>query len=73
MGLAGWVRLRGGAIRALPVTAAVDCELDLDAQGLPIAVAFEPEGDRGGDDQLFELYQDLADAMALDGAVDERD
>ena len=73
MGMAGWVRLGGGVIRALP--AALDCELelDLDGQGLPIAVAFELAGDREREDQQFELYQDLADAMAQDGSLDEQD
>jgi hypothetical protein len=71
MGMAGRVRLGGGTIRALP--AAADVEIDLDAQGLPVAVAFEQADDRGGADRCFALYQDLADAMALDGALDELD
>lgn len=72
MGMAGWVRLGERAIRALP--AAVDCELDLDGQGLPIAFAFdlsdaEPDG-AGGAEKGFELYQDLADAIAQDEGVE---
>jgi hypothetical protein len=71
MGMAGWVRLGRGTIRALP--SATECEVDLDAQGLPIAVAFDSEGDAEADDQTFELYQDLADAIRLDGGLDELD
>lgn len=71
MGMAGWVRLGSGTIRALP--AATECEIDLDAQGLPIAVAFDSEGDEAADDQTFALYQDLADAIRLDGGLDELD
>jgi len=71
MGMAGWVRLGNGSIRALP--AATECEIDLDAQGLPIAVAFDSEGDEASDDQTFALYQDLADAIRLDGGLDELD
>ena len=71
MGMAGWVRLGSGTIRALP--AATECEIDLDGQGLPIAFAFDSEGDRAAEDQIFELYQDLADAIRLDGGLDELD
>lgn len=71
MGMAGWVRLGRGTIRALPST--TECEIDLDAQGLPIAVAFDSEGDEAASDQTFELYQDLADAIRLDGGLDELD
>jgi hypothetical protein len=71
MGMAGWVRLGGGMIRSLPAVAG--CELDLDAQGRPIAVAFERTDEGKDADGRFELYQDLADAMTRDGALDELD
>jgi len=71
MGMAGTVRLGSGTIRALP--ASTECELDLDGQGLPIAFAFDSESDEAAEDQTFELYQDLADAIRLDGGLDERD
>ena len=74
MGMAGRVRLGEGALGALP--AASDWELDLDGQGLPIAVAFETADDREGNadgEDGFGLYQDLADAIALDGGLDDVD
>jgi len=69
MGKAGWVRLGRGKLRALPAWA--PCEMDLDAQGVPVAIAFEVA--EGEADDGFGLYPDLADAIAGDGGLDELD
>jgi hypothetical protein len=57
MGMAGWVRLGGGSLRALP--AGSECEIALDA---------EVVGDADGN---FDLYPDLAEAMAHDGGFED--
>jgi hypothetical protein len=71
MGMAGKVRLGKGVIRALP--AALDCELELDESGLPVAIAFDLRGDQTDTETTFDLYPDLADAIAQDGGLDELD
>jgi hypothetical protein len=75
MGMAGSVRLGTGVLRALP--AGLECEIDLDGDGRPVSFAFDVDGDEAGEqpaeEKTFALYQDLADAIALDGGFDDVD
>jgi hypothetical protein len=75
MGMAGSVRLGTGVLRALPE--GLECELDLDGDGLAVSFAFEIASDVAGDgrddEEAFELHQDLADLVRLDGGLDDSD
>jgi hypothetical protein len=75
MGMAGLVRLGRGVLHALPE--GLECEIDLDGDGRAVSFAFDVGGDVAGkqpaEEKAFALYQDLAEAIALDGGFDDVD
>lgn len=65
MGMAGWVRLGAGTVRALPVSSSF--EIDFSTSDFSSGSADELAGIKGEDP--FELYPDLAEAIARDAGL----
>ena len=64
MGMAGWVRLGGRALRALPATTASAIGFEADD-----IEAVCTDVDVSEEEASFGLYPDLADMIAADGGV----